>query len=141
VIPTVAHIDGLLRVGGVSESWDGESRDRPSRGVLRERCGVGKPNNGRQRPLVLVDGGDLICTLATNLPRLELAGEAVKRSPEALALSISLAGVCWCPPVFQGEPVRPEWGFDFACSSGVADLPGPEEVVLQPRSQLRNDGP
>ena len=46
VIPTVTHIDCLLGIGGVGESRNGESRDRPSRGVSRERSGVGEPNDG-----------------------------------------------------------------------------------------------
>ena len=138
VIPTVTHIDGLLGIGRVGESRDWESWDRPSWGVCRERSGVGEPNDGGQRPLVLVEGGDDIRTIATDLPRLELAGEFVKPSPEALALSISLAGVCWCPALFQSKLVRPEGSFDFARSSGVTDLPGPEEVVLRAGSELGN---
>ena len=46
VIPTVTHIDSLLGIGGVGEGRDGESRDRPSRSVSRERRGVGEPNDG-----------------------------------------------------------------------------------------------
>jgi hypothetical protein len=46
VIPTVTHIDGLLGVGGVGESRNRESWDRPSGGVSRERSGVGEPNDG-----------------------------------------------------------------------------------------------
>jgi len=138
VIPAVTHIDGLLGISGVGESRDGESWDRASWGVRRERSGVGEPNDGSQRPLVVVDSGDDIRTIATDLPRQERAGEFVKRSPEALALSIGLAGVCWRPALFQSKNVRPEGGFDFACGSGVTNLPGPEEVVLRIRSQLGN---
>jgi hypothetical protein len=46
VIPPVAHIDRLLRVGGVGERRDGERWDRPGGGVCRERGGVGEPDDG-----------------------------------------------------------------------------------------------
>ena len=46
VIPTVTHIDSLRGIGGVGESRDGKSGDRPSGCVRRERSGVGEPNDG-----------------------------------------------------------------------------------------------
>ena len=134
VVPTITHIDGLLGISGVGESRGGECWDGPSGGVSRERGGIGEPDDGSQRPLVVVDGGDDIRTAATDLPRLELAGESGIPSPEAVALPIGLTGVRWCPALFQSKEVRPEGGFDFACSCGVTNLPRPEEVVLRARS-------
>lgn len=81
-------------------------------------------------------GGDVASASATSLPGLE----GRRPGADVPAGTIGITGVFRHPAVLETELVRPSGGFDDAALGGVANFPGPEEVVLREVSlgRIRN---
>ena len=131
VIPSITRIRGMRDVlpTGSRDRAGGERLDGTRRRI-REHVGdsITTADRGWGPPVLRSDrGGDVASASATSLPGLE------GRSPGANvpAGTIGITGVFRHPAVLETELVRPGGGFDDARLGGVANFPGPEEVVLQ----------